>query len=161
LKAVVGVKIGQLAKLSGLAPSRIRFYEKIGLLQTVERQPNGYRTYPPEAALILDLITRAQKAGFRLDEIRALLTADMTRWDHDALLETIRRKVADIEAMEVRLTRSKAYLVALVHEIEARPDNIDCAANARRVLSKLLDGTLGSAAMEGGDVKVLDKAGGA
>lgn len=42
------MKIGELAKRSGLAASRIRFYEKIGLLKTVKRSANGYRSYPPE-----------------------------------------------------------------------------------------------------------------
>ena len=50
----------------------IRFYEKIGLLKLVDRRPNGYRTYPQEAVVMLELINSAQQAGFSLDEIRAL-----------------------------------------------------------------------------------------
>ncbi len=34
------MKIGELAKRSGLAASRIRFYESIGLLKTVDRRSN-------------------------------------------------------------------------------------------------------------------------
>ena len=47
------MKIGELAKRSGLSPSRIRFYESVGLLKAVQRQPNGYRTYPDQAVLVL------------------------------------------------------------------------------------------------------------
>ena len=54
------MKIGELAELTDLAPSRIRFYEKIGLLKTVNRKANGYRSYPPEAVTVLKLITTAQ-----------------------------------------------------------------------------------------------------
>lgn len=61
------MRIGELAECTGLAPSRIRFYEGIGLL-TVERRQNGYRTYPPQAVLVLDLIATAQQAGFSLDD---------------------------------------------------------------------------------------------
>ena len=43
----MSLRIGELAQRTGLAPSRIRFYERIGLLQTVERQANGYRSYRP------------------------------------------------------------------------------------------------------------------
>ena len=39
------MKIGELAGRTGLAASRIRFYERIGLLKAVERQANGYRSY--------------------------------------------------------------------------------------------------------------------
>ncbi|WP_017403647.1 MULTISPECIES: MerR family transcriptional regulator, partial [Brucella] len=97
------MKIGELAKRSGLAASRIRFYESIGLLKTVDRRSNGYRTYPEEAVLVLHLIATAQKAGFSLDEIRTLLPPDLDNWEHDALIEVLRRKVADIEALEARL----------------------------------------------------------
>jgi DNA-binding transcriptional MerR regulator len=132
------MKIGELSDRSGLAPSRIRFYEKIGLLKAVDRRSNGYRVYPREALVILELIATAQSAGFSLDEIRVLLPGDSEHWDHDALLSTLRRKVDDIGSLEARLAHSKAQLVTVIEEIEARPDDIDCATNARRVLSRLL-----------------------
>lgn len=129
------MKIGELAQRTGLAPSRIRFYERIGLLRAVERQSNGYRSYPAEAVLVLRLIATAQQAGFSLDELRTLLPGDLGQWEHDALLDTLRRKVADIEALQAQLAQSKAQLVDLMAQIEARPRDMDCAANARRVLS--------------------------
>ncbi len=91
------MNIGELAKQTGLTSSRIRFYERAGLLKTVERKPNGYRTYPPEAVLVLELIATAQNAGFSLDEIRALLPPGLERWDHGVLLQALRSKVIDIE----------------------------------------------------------------
>jgi len=141
------MKIGELARRSGLTQSRIRFYESIGLLRTVERRSNGYRTYPPEALVVLDLIATAQQAGFSLEEIRTLLPSDLDQWEHGALLEALRRKVREIEALEARLGRSKAQLVALIADIEARPDDIDCATNARRALSRMLAGATQSASM--------------
>lgn len=134
------MKIGELADRTGLSPSRIRFYEKVGLLKAVDRRSNGYRVYPPQAAVILGVITTAQSAGFSLDEIRTLLPSELEHWNHDALLATLRRKVADIASLQARLKQSKAQLISVIAEIEARPDDIDCAANARRVLSRLLDG---------------------
>ena len=132
------MKIGELAKRSGLSQSRIRFYESIGLLKMVDRRPNGYRTYPQQAVLVLELIATAQKAGFTLEEIRTLLPADLEHWQHTGLVDALRRKVTDIEALEARLAQSKAQLVALITDIEAKPDDIDCAANARRVLANIL-----------------------
>ncbi len=151
------MNIGALAKRTGLTNSRIRFYERAGLLQTVDRRANGYRTYPPEAVLVLELITTAQQAGFSLDEIRKLLPPGLDRWDHATLIEALRRKVADIEALETRLKRSKAQLVALLADIEAKPDDIDCATNARRVLSHVLGDKIGSEEMLIGDGGLLAK----
>ncbi len=133
------MKIGQLAERTGFSPSRIRFYEKVGLLRAVDRRPNGYRTYPPEAATILNVIATAQSAGFSLEEIRVLLPSKLEQWNHDALLGTLRRRVADIASLEARLGKSRAQLVSVIKEIEDRPDDIDCATNARRVLSRLFD----------------------
>jgi DNA-binding transcriptional MerR regulator len=58
------MKIGELARLSGFTASRIRFYEAHGLLQPAQRQANGYREYGPETLIRLDIINRAQGAGF-------------------------------------------------------------------------------------------------
>ncbi|MDH1730159.1 MerR family transcriptional regulator [Pseudomonas chengduensis] len=131
------MKIGELAQRTGLAASRIRFYESIGLLKLVERQANGYRSYPEQAVLVLNLITAAQQAGFSLDELRTLLPQDLAQWEHGKLLDTLQAKVKDIEALEQRLAQSKAHLLALIDEIESKPDDTDCATNAKRVLSKM------------------------
>lgn len=131
------MNIGELAKQTGLASSKIRFYESIGLLKLVGRRSNGYRSYPAEALTVLNLITVAQRAGFSLDEIRVLLPADLEHWDHGALVSALTHKVTDIEALEVRLSQNKAHLRRLLDEIQSRPDDLDCLANARRILSTL------------------------
>ncbi|MEX3925067.1 MerR family transcriptional regulator [Paraburkholderia sp. BR10936] len=151
------MKIGELAERTGLAASRIRFYEGIGLLKA-ERQPNGYRTYSSQAVVVLKLIATAQQAGFSLDEIRTLLPPDLMQWKHASLMETMRGKVQDIEALESRLAQSKAHLVALLAEIEAKPEEMDCTANAKRVLSRLHSGEVKTPALEAADVTTLRKA---
>ncbi|MEM5421197.1 MerR family transcriptional regulator [Paraburkholderia ferrariae] len=151
------MKIGELAERTGLAASRIRFYEGIGLLKA-ERQPNGYRTYSSQAVVVLKLIATAQQAGFSLDEIRTLLPPDLMQWKHASLMETMRGKVQDIEALESRLAQSKAHLVALLAEIEAKPEEMDCTANAKRVLSRQHSGEVKTPALGAADVTTLRKA---
>lgn len=131
------MKIGELARRTGLAPSRIRFYERIGLFKAVKRQVNGYRSYPADAERVLRLIVAAQRAGFSLDELRTLLPDDLDQWEHDALLDALRRKVQDIEALQARLAQSRSSLLELIEDIEAKPQDMDCASNAKRVLSKI------------------------
>ncbi|MCO3603240.1 MerR family DNA-binding transcriptional regulator, partial [Pseudomonas aeruginosa] len=50
------MKIGELAKLTGLATSRIRFYEASGLIRS-QRKANGYRDYAADTVWILELVT--------------------------------------------------------------------------------------------------------
>lgn len=129
------MNIGELSEKTGITPSRIRFYERIGLLRAVGRKANGYRVYPAEAMTVLRLIDAAQLAGFSLEELRRLLPADLATWDHSALHASLHQKVVDIEAMQKQLAESKAHLLGVIKEIEAKPDDMDCAANARRVLA--------------------------
>ncbi|MBG4704241.1 MerR family DNA-binding transcriptional regulator, partial [Pseudomonas aeruginosa] len=62
------MKIGELAKLTGLATSRIRFYEASGLIRS-QRKANGYRDYAADTVWILELVTGAHGAGLSQGEI--------------------------------------------------------------------------------------------
>jgi len=131
------MKIGELAKQTGLAASAIRFYESKGLLKVGSRQSNGYREYPDDAVVVLRVITDAQHAGFSLEEIRQLLPDDASSWKHDELVGALRKKIADIEALEQRLARSKAELKSLVQLIDSKPPGVDCKENAERVMASM------------------------
>ena len=132
------MKIGELAKLTGLTASRIRFYEASGLIRAVDRKANGYRDYPNEAVSILEIIASAQGAGFSLDEIRRLLpTAPGSGWQHEELLKAIRRKVAEIEALQKRLDENKAQLIKAAENIRNRPEDLSCHERAQWVLDRM------------------------
>ena len=129
------MKIGELSQRTGLSLSRIRYYERIGLLRAVARLPNGYRVYPENAVVILGLVLVAQDAGITLEEMQMLVPRELASWDHDLLTATLARKIAEIEAEQARLAASKAQLLAITEAMAGRPDGIDCASNAERVLS--------------------------
>lgn len=131
------MKIGELATRSGLAASRIRFYEASGLINA-QRQANGYREYPEQAVQTLGIISCAQQAGFSLEEIRRLLPdANRQGWTHDEMLASLQRKVGEIEAMQQRLMQNKAQLLAIIATIEGKPEGMPCTENAERVLANL------------------------
>ena len=131
------MRIGELADLTGLTPSRIRFYERIGLLQMVERAGNGYRSYPEDAVLILNLIILAQNAGFSLDELRQLLPTSTVEWEHNKLEQALRDKVRNIENLQQHLEQSKATILTILGQMGDKPSDMTCAANARRVLANI------------------------
>jgi len=134
------MRIGELAQRTGLAASRIRFYEKSGLLSTVQRQDNGYRQYGPEALWMLEIIASAQGAGFSLDEVRSLLPDAQATWRHEALLGSLQRKVADIERLQARLAHSKAQLLVAIESVKNRPEELACADRPRWLLDQLRQG---------------------
>ncbi|MGE8068709.1 MerR family transcriptional regulator [Pseudomonas sp. NPDC089569] len=132
------MKIGELAQLSGLSASRIRFYEAQGLIRQVERQANGYRRYPSQVLQTLQIIQCAQQAGFSLEELKQLLPDSVTgAYKHDELMLGLQRKIEQIEAMQQHLAQSKAHLLELIENIQAKPEGMACDANAERVLASL------------------------
>lgn len=104
--------IGEIARQVGVASSAIRYYEDIGLLPTPARV-NGRRRYDPSTVQRLQVIERAQQAGFTLGEIRELFfgftvgTHPAIRWE-----ALTRRKVVELEE---QLSRIQAML-GLLHE---------------------------------------------
>ncbi len=64
------MRIGELARRSGLTTKALRFYEQAGVLPEPERQPSGYRDYDESALARLRFVRAAQAAGLTLAEIR-------------------------------------------------------------------------------------------
>ncbi|MGB2926254.1 MAG: heavy metal-responsive transcriptional regulator [Limnothrix sp.] len=68
------LKIGEVAKQSGLSVKTIRYYADLNLLDSVmRRSPNKYRTFTPEIFNRLAFIRRAQSLGLSLEEIGEIL----------------------------------------------------------------------------------------
>jgi DNA-binding transcriptional MerR regulator len=137
------MRIGELAKLSGLAPSRIRFYEASGLIKSVGRKANGYRDYAPDTESVLEIITGAQAAGFSLEEIRQLMPMNANGWQHDELLSGLKQKVEEIEVLQQRLAQNKAQLLLVIKGIEGKPEGMACADNAQMLINRLREEGVG------------------
>ncbi|WP_017906486.1 MerR family transcriptional regulator [Pseudomonas asplenii] len=132
------MKIGELAQRSGLAASKIRFYEAQGLIRKVRRQANGYREYPPEVLQTLSIIQCAQQAGFSLEELRALVpTSEPEAWDYDEMIASLERKIGQIESMQARLAQSKLQLLGVVNSIRNKPADVSCRENAEQLMASL------------------------
>lgn len=67
--------IGEVAAHFGLATHVLRHWEAMGLLQPA-RRVNGRRRYTQEHLTRVAIIVHGKEAGFALDHLRELLTAD-------------------------------------------------------------------------------------
>ncbi|MEX2419720.1 MAG: heavy metal-responsive transcriptional regulator [Acidimicrobiia bacterium] len=67
------MRIGELARSTGVPTKTIRYYEDIGVMPVPDRAPNGYRDYPDEAADRLSFVRDAQATGLTLTEIASVL----------------------------------------------------------------------------------------
>lgn len=113
------LKIGELARMAGVSNDTVRFYERSGLIEPVERSASNYRMYTREDAARLQFIRRAKTLGFTLKEIRELLTL---RHDPDATRADIKKrtllKIEDVKSRIGDLTRIRKALEHLAEECD-------------------------------------------
>jgi arsenate reductase (thioredoxin) len=57
------MKVSELAKRAGVAPSAVRWYESVGILPAATRQPNGYREYADQDLARLRLVLSLRRLG--------------------------------------------------------------------------------------------------
>ncbi|MEX0700448.1 MAG: heavy metal-responsive transcriptional regulator [Acidimicrobiia bacterium] len=67
------MRIGELARRTGVPTKTIRYYEEIGVLPAPDRAANDYRDYPDEAVDRLAFVRDAQSTGLTLTEIASIL----------------------------------------------------------------------------------------
>ncbi len=67
------MKIGELAKATGLSTKTIRFYEDQGLIPDPPRTDAGYRAYAEPDVARLEFILKAKRLGLSLEEIKGIL----------------------------------------------------------------------------------------
>ncbi len=104
---MTALRIGEVAKRSGVAASALRYYEREGLIPRADRR-GGARVYEESILDRLALIEVAKAAGFRIAEIKGLLrgfgrrTPPGERWRSlaDRKLEELERRAEEIEAMK-------------------------------------------------------------
>jgi len=109
------IRIGDLSQRTGCNIETIRYYERVGLLPQPPRSPSRYRLYDGNDVRRLMFVRRSRELGFSLDEVRTLLAlsadsghetcAEVRELAADHL-EGIRRKIADLRAMERVLAES-------------------------------------------------------
>lgn len=107
------MKIGDIARATGLKIETIRFYEGEGLIPAPGRSAGNYRIYGQAHLSRLSFVKRARDLGFRLDQVRALLRlADDPRGscaEVDAMtaahVAEIDGKLADLQALRTELVR--------------------------------------------------------
>jgi DNA-binding transcriptional MerR regulator len=69
------LRISELAEQSGVPPSTLRYYERIGLMEPLGRADNGYRLYDEASLERLAFIGRAKRLGMNLDDVATLVEA--------------------------------------------------------------------------------------
>lgn len=116
-------RIGELAKLAGVTPDTVRYYEKQHMMDHEVRTQGGFRLYTDHDLQRLKFIRHARQLGFTLESIRELLSIRV-----DPELHTCQE--------------SKSIVQARLSEVEERIEELQ---TMRRSLQRLNDACCGTA----------------
>lgn len=116
-------RIGELAKLAGVTPDTIRYYEKQQMMDHEDRTEGGFRLYTGNDLQRLKFIRYARQLGFTLEAIRELLSIRVDPEHHTC-------------------QESKSIVQARLSEVESRIEELQ---SMQRSLKKLNDACCGTA----------------
>lgn len=127
--------IGEVAQKSGLSASALRYYEEKGLIASVGRV-GLRRTFSPAVMHQLSLIALGQAAGFSLDEVGRMFSADGRA--------TIDRKslVGKAEEIDATIRRLQALSNGLRHAAVCPAANHSECLTFQRLLRAAVAGKL-------------------
>lgn len=108
------MKIGDLARVAGVTPRALRYYEELNLLQATRTTECGTRLYSPSALVSLENILVLKEIGFSLSEIQQMAEwvrgVDLDERQRDTSLSLIDKKLEKLEADSERLREVKSQL---------------------------------------------------
>lgn len=116
-------RIGELAKLAGVTPDTVRYYEKQHMMDHEVRTQGGFRLYTDHDLQRLKFIRHARQLGFTLESIRELLSIRVDPEHHTC-------------------QESKIIVQARLSEVEERIEELQ---TMRRSLQRLNDACCGTA----------------
>ena len=130
------MKIGELAKRSGLSAHTIRYYERIGLLPYADRDRSSRRDYDASILTWIEFLGRLKATGMPIREM--LRYADLR--ERGAGTEAKRRELLDQHRVRVRAHVAELQACLLVldakiagyADVEKRMKNYDATLPERR-----------------------------
>ena len=106
------LSIGELSRQTGVNIETIRYFERIGTINTPPRTEGGHRVYDESHLRALGFIRRARELGFTPKEVRDILTlggpgnacCDEVRDIATHHLQQVRTKMTDLANIEQLLS---------------------------------------------------------
>lgn len=125
---VGGIRIGELAQRAGLTERTIRYYEELGLLDSVKRLEGGQRVYTDDDLRRLRFVQRLKALGLSLQE---MLELERLYGRHRSNREVLPRLVELLDSHLGKTNDRVSELLSLRDEIRSYREHV-----ARRLLAE-------------------------
>lgn len=125
------LSITEVATATGLSKDTLRWYEHIGLIPAVPRNPVGVRTYDPATVRMIELIVRLRRTGMSVAEMRTFVDAiDEGAASHGRRRTLLSAHRHRIDAQLAQLRSDRDALDAKIAHYDALIDaQHDCLGN--------------------------------
>ena len=126
----IALKVGELAKRTGVSTRTLHYYDEIDLLSPSQRTDAGYRLYGEDEIIRLQQIISLRQLGFSLERIRECLLEQSEFSPHQVIqlhLSQLKEQIAlqqqlctKLEAISTRLQTTKTVSIEeFIQVIEA------------------------------------------
>lgn len=128
--------IGEVSKLCNVSKKALRFYDEIGIISPYKvDESTHYRYYSRKSLLDLTIVKYYKQMGFKLEEMRKLLSSEEYRFIERGFLQKINELQDEQTAVNVKLTSVTDWYELLV-EAQAVIENNACDVSIKFVESK-------------------------
>ena len=121
----------QIAGETGLSMDTLRYYERIGLIQDVERAPNGHRRYSDDDKTWILFLKQLRATGMSIAQMQQFAElrrdGDETIPQRRTMLELHRQELADQIAMR------EAFMSLIDAKIERHRQHMDTKADEEEI----------------------------
>ena len=106
--------IGEVSKICNVSKKALRFYDEIGIISPDQISSNNYRYYSRASLLDLTVLKYYKQMGFKLEEMRTLLSSEEYRPIERGFLEKMNELQDEQIAVNVKLTSVSDWYDLLV-----------------------------------------------
>ena len=108
--------VSQVAKIFGISTRMLRYYEQVGLIQSIRNEENSYRHYDEFAMKRLQQIVILRKLQISIKQIRDILNNQ----DAVEVIEIFKQNMEELDEKITALTTVKSLLARFVDELQEK-----------------------------------------
>ena len=116
--------IGEVSRICNVSKKALRFYDEIGIMSPDKVTSNHYRYYSRKSLLKLTILKYYKQMGFKLEEVRDLMTSEEYRPMERGFLLKISELLEEEQAVNVKLTSVRDWYDLLVEAQNIIENNV-------------------------------------
>lgn len=123
--------ISEVSRKTNLSAPTLRYYEKIGLINDVQRDSNGYRQYTESNMTWIEFLICMQKTMMPLDDLRRFSELHRQASDLPGRLHIIRAHLERVEEQQRELDKVRQILLKKIGHFEKAIENAKTKARKK------------------------------